>query len=76
MNFYLTKTLVCLFTIKYYVVYKDRSVQKYSREARKAKYLEKSMCTYGDLDITISKNNLCFSTAEEVILKIHIRKVA
>lgn len=57
-------------------MYKDRSVQKYSREARKAKYLEKSMCTYGDLDITISKNNLCFSTAEEVILKIHIRKVA
>lgn len=41
------------------------------RQARKAKYLEESMHRPGDPERSLPRSDLCFSTAEEIILKIH-----
>lgn len=40
------------------------------REVRKAKYLKKSMHIFGDPERCLPRSDLCFSAAEEIILKI------
>lgn len=41
------------------------------KEIRKAKYLEKSILTFGDSERSLPRSDLRFNRAEETFLKIH-----